>query len=129
VRTFDYLLFFILLISSILLVAIGVFHSVVNSKTTYIELNDDELVYDSGIFSHHRVSAPISRITDTKIQRTFLDRLTGIADLLVNTSGTASVEIYANDFSFSELSSLHSELRSLIKNHDSKDNINSVSKT
>ncbi|MFH0927526.1 MAG: PH domain-containing protein [Candidatus Micrarchaeota archaeon] len=97
-----------------LIVAAGLAHSTVNRKTTYLELTDEQLIYDSGILSHSRVVAPISQITDTAIKRTFFERICGIANLLVNTSGTGSVEIYAEDFSYDDVASLNNEINRMI---------------
>jgi len=119
-RTGEYGVSLLITAIAVFLIAIGVFHSVVNSKTTYLEITENELIYDSGILSHKRVSAPISRITDIKMQRTFFERITKIADLLVNTSGTASVEINAECFEYEDVSKIHAEITDAINKEDRK---------
>lgn len=104
-----------LLLLSVFLIVVGVVHSVVNSKTSmiYIE-NDEQLVYETGILSHHKKVAAVSRITDTAIKRSFFERIIGVADLQINTAGTADVEIMANDFNYTEINELHDRLNRLI---------------
>lgn len=110
----------LLILAGIGIVAIGIAHSIVNSKTTYLELDDKQIVYDSGIFSHHRITAPISMVTDSTIKRTFFERIVGIADLHVNTSGTATVEILANDFDHEEVFEIHEKLNKMIHSRHAK---------
>ena len=103
-----------LVVVSVLIVVLGVVHSHVNSKTSVLYISGDQLVYETGILSQHKMVAPVSRITDSAIKRTFFERIFGIADLQVNTSGTGEIEILANDFNYEEVEKLHEELYRLI---------------
>ncbi|PIT84500.1 hypothetical protein COU37_03160 [Candidatus Micrarchaeota archaeon CG10_big_fil_rev_8_21_14_0_10_45_29] len=99
----------------ILLVVIGIAHSALNRKYTSLYLSEEELVYEEGVLSHHKRMAPIHMITDSTVKRSFFERILGIADLQVNTSGTSEIEIIANDFSYSEIDRMHKEIYRLIR--------------
>jgi len=64
--------------------------------------------------SHIKKIAPISRITDSTLKRSFFERILGIADLQINTSGTGGVEIEADDFNYVELSEINDRINYLI---------------
>ena len=97
-----------------LLIAIGIVHSVVNTKSTVLYLEENKLVYETGILSHHKKIAPLSMITDSTIERTFFERIVGVGDLHINTSGTAGIEILANDFNFEDVEKIHKQIYEII---------------
>jgi len=101
--------------AGVLLVAVGIAHSSLNRKFTSLYLSEEELVYEEGVLSHHKRMVPIHMITDSTVQRSFFERILGIADLHVNTSGTGETEIIANDFSYAEIEKLHKEIYRLIR--------------
>jgi len=92
---------------AILIVAIGIIHSKVHAGSTYLEIDDKQLIFDTGILSHYRTIAPLAKITDSAMKRTFFERMIGVADLTVNTSGDSEPEITANDFEYAEVSKMH----------------------
>ena len=65
--------------------------------TSVYEINALEVTTDIGIFSKRRNAAPLNRITNFQVDRPFLQRLLGQANLLVDTAGGDGIELALNE--------------------------------
>jgi len=78
------------------LVVIGVlvlgYHYLARITSVY-EINPLEISTDIGILSKRRDAAPLNRITNFQVDRPFVQRLLGQANLLVDTAGGDGVEL------------------------------------
>ena len=61
--------------------------------TTIYAINPLEASICKGILSKTTSSAPLNRITNFELRRTFFKRLFGLADLYIDTPGTTEVEL------------------------------------
>ncbi|MFA5108664.1 MAG: PH domain-containing protein [Candidatus Micrarchaeia archaeon] len=104
-----------LIVVAIIIVVVGIGHSVIHHKHTSLSLTESEVVYETGMLNHRKIRAPIQMITDSQIKRTFVEKLVGISDLYINTSGGAHDEIVANDFESKEVEAMHDEIYRLIR--------------
>ena len=55
-------------------------------------VTDDELILDSGIFSRRRRIIPLSRIQNVDVRQKALERICGVASLLIETAGGKTTE-------------------------------------
>lgn len=81
----------------------------------FLTISGEELVHEWGILGHHRMVAPINKITDIGMDASWSDRLMGVCTLKVNTAGGSGYEIMAQDFPRAGVDRLHAELMRLIK--------------
>ena len=89
-------------------------HTALHCNATVIYLTGEEIIYETGIISHQKVSVPLHMITDTKLDRELIDKLLGTATIRINTSGGKDYEIVAN-FEFDDLNELYNEIYRLIR--------------
>jgi len=57
------------------------------------EINPLEISIEVGIFSKSRAAAPLNRITNFELRRSLLERIFGLANLLIDTAGSSDVEV------------------------------------
>src|SRR5690606_26932854 len=55
-------------------------------------VTDDELILDSGVFSRRRRIIPLSRIQNVDVRQKALERICGVASLLIETAGGKTTE-------------------------------------
>ncbi|MFH1306847.1 MAG: hypothetical protein ABIH83_04315 [Candidatus Micrarchaeota archaeon] len=104
----------------IAIIIIGIAHSILNSSHTKLYTTEDGVAYEKGVLSHHKIKAHISMITDSTIQRSFTDKIIGVAALQINTSGTAEREIVAEDFMYADVDKMNDEIHNMIRKNASK---------
>jgi len=61
--------------------------------TSVYEINPLEVTTDIGILSKQRNAAPLNRITNFRVDRPFVQRLLGQANLMVDTAGGDDIEL------------------------------------
>jgi uncharacterized membrane protein YdbT with pleckstrin-like domain len=61
--------------------------------TSVYEITPLEVTAEVGILSKQRDSAPLNRITNFRVERPFIQRILGQANLLVDTAGGDEVEL------------------------------------
>lgn len=76
------------------------------------QLNDDELIIDSGVLSRRRRVIPLARIQNVDLKRSALERLAGVAELRLETaSGGPETEAGLAVLALDEAHALQAELR------------------
>ena len=104
-----------LAVAAAIIVVAGAAHSIIHRKNTSLCLSEEEVVYEVGGFSQNKIRAPIQMITDSTIKRTFFEKMLGISDLYINTSGGPGTEIVANDFEHLQVEAMNDEIYRLIR--------------
>jgi uncharacterized membrane protein YdbT with pleckstrin-like domain len=97
------------------LIVWGLVHAYANQRTTLLYINNEEVIYETGIMEHSKRVAPIHMITDSHVHRSFMERIMGIAGMRINTSGTAEFEIDIDDFNYKDINALHDRIYRLIR--------------
>jgi uncharacterized membrane protein YdbT with pleckstrin-like domain len=106
----------ILFLGSIILILIIFLASLVYSylfcKNTVLSLDNNFLVYETGIIKHEITSVPINNVTDFSFKQGVIQKIFNVATLSINTSGGQGFEIIASNFDFPSLAKIHSHLKS-----------------
>ncbi|VVB56866.1 Bacterial PH domain protein [uncultured archaeon] len=99
---------------AVILLSAALIHTHLHQRA-YLTLAGEELIYEFGILDHHRVAAPINKITDVGLDASWFERLIGACTLKVNTAGGTGYEILAEDFPRREVDVLYAELMRLMR--------------
>lgn len=73
-------------------------------------INDDELILDSGVLSRRRRVIPIARVQNIDTQQSVLQRLTGVAEVRVETAGGDRTEAVLEVLALRDAEALQAEL-------------------
>ncbi len=90
-------------------------HAYLHCRKAVLYFSGEEIIYEIGIISHNRQTVPLHMITDTKIFRSFADKILGSAMIEINTSGGSGYEIVAEDFSNRDVERVHAELMAMVR--------------
>lgn len=93
-----------------LILLAGAAHTAMHKGSVRLLYDAEQITYERGILHKSKTSVPLSRITDTAIGRTFLDTVMGIGTLKINTGGSATYEIEAQDFPYDDIDTLNRDL-------------------
>jgi putative membrane protein len=70
--------------------------------TSIYSISPIEVSIEVGIFSKKRRAAPLNRVTNFEVNRPFLKRILGLADLHVDTAGGSEIEIELTEMTLSD---------------------------
>ncbi len=88
-----------------LLFSIGL--SYLHRRATSLSALQDRVEYDTGIIRHKKQKIPIRMITDSSVEKGFVDRLLGLCTIKVNTSGGIGYEVVLGLVDEKEASAFH----------------------
>lgn len=88
--------------SLLLLGVVVVGYQYLSRITSVYSITPLEISLSVGILSKRRRAAPLNRITNFEIDRPFLLRIFGLADLNVDTAGGAEIELELHDMNLSD---------------------------
>lgn len=77
-----------------------------------ITLDENTLMYRSGLISLRKVVLPYARITEASYSQGIIQRLFSVGTLNVDTAGGANVAIHINDIKYSDLQLILDEINS-----------------
>lgn len=96
--------------AGIIITLIPLIHSVLYSRTSSIGFDDEKIVFETGILSRRTKKAPVHMVTDSSLNRTLLQRITGTATLNISTSGSSGYEIICEGLRNKEAKELHEQI-------------------
>lgn len=65
-------------------------------STTYFVISSERLIFRHGLFTKHGVQLPIDRINNINFKQTFLERMIGAGDLLIESAGESGQSRFSN---------------------------------
>ncbi|MBF0224498.1 MAG: PH domain-containing protein [Desulfobacterales bacterium] len=102
----------------VLFVAFILLIKILKLKSTYYSISKDRIEIEKGFLGKEIDNMDLFRIRDLKLQRTFLDRLTGIGTVLLVTTDTSHPELTL--FKIKKSKELYDNLKRLSLEADSK---------
>jgi len=90
--------------------ACGIVYAHLARITTVYTLDKSEITSTKGILSKRSVRVPLNRITNYEVRRTFVERLLGLGDVLVDTAGSKEFEIGMFELDRHDIDSIVKEL-------------------
>jgi uncharacterized membrane protein YdbT with pleckstrin-like domain len=93
-----------------LILAILLLYAFLYTKTTAITFDGDKVVFETGILSKRTKKVPVHMITDSSLNRSFLQRILGAATLNISTSGSTGYEIVCEGLRNQQARELHDEI-------------------
>jgi uncharacterized membrane protein YdbT with pleckstrin-like domain len=82
-----------------------------SSRFRTLTLEENSLLYQSGIISTQRVMLPYSKITETGYAQDLIQRIFGVGTLNVDTAGGSSVAVHMPDVRHDDMKRILSEIR------------------
>jgi len=108
---------FLLIAIGLVLTISALAHCKIHRDVTSVYFNEDKLVYETGIFNHHKKKIPVHMITDSSLNRSFIGKMFNIATLNISTSGRSGYEISCDGLDYLETERMHDLLYENIKRY------------
>lgn len=99
---------------ALLMLLFSIGYSYLHRRTTSLQAIDDRLEHDTGVIKHTKQKIPIRMITDTVVERGFLDRVLGVSTIKINTSGGMGYEVTLGLVDKKEAARFHDALFGII---------------
>jgi membrane protein YdbS with pleckstrin-like domain len=81
------------------------------SRFQTLTLEENSMLFQSGIISTRRIMLPYSKITETSYAQGLLQRVFGVGTLNVDTAGGANVAIHIPDVRHEDMKAILSEIK------------------
>lgn len=105
----------IIFIITIILLALSAFYSVLFCKSATVTLENNQIVYQTGILSSKRKIISLDSIVDTSLDRSLLDKLFGSARINLSTAGSRSYEKIISNVKYDLANQMHEKIHEKIR--------------
>jgi len=82
--------------------------------TSVYTLNPLEITATVGILSKSSIRIPLNRICNYEVRRTFLERIVGLGDVMIDTPGTSGHELVMAELDKSVIDAMLTQLNTLL---------------
>jgi uncharacterized membrane protein YdbT with pleckstrin-like domain len=95
-------------------------YSALHVRTTSVSLEGELIVHRTGIIASYKRSIPAGMVTDISVNASAADKLMGVSNLRINTSGSAEYEIIAEGFPAGQVEKMHDGIYGKMKGEKSR---------
>lgn len=105
-------IFATLLLSLWLVAFIFVSISLIAARFHTLSLEENSIIYNSGILSLRRIVLPYAKITEASYTQSLIQRIFGVGSLNIDTAGGNNVAIHVHDIRYGHLKRILEEINS-----------------